>query len=130
MDTTDGILMLGAYGWAFMKPMRKLYYNLNITLISVIVALVVGSLEALSILTTELRLSGPFWDQIGRLDDNFGLLGVLIVVLFIASWGISTLIYKLKRYDQLDIKMVAMSHQESASVGDNRQRLRKSQNQM
>jgi nickel/cobalt transporter (NiCoT) family protein len=116
MDTTDGILMLGAYGWAFMKPMRKLYYNLNITLISVIVALVVGSLEALSILATELSLSGPFWDQIGRLDDNFGLLGVLIVILFIASWSISTLIYKLKHYDQLDINMVAMSHQKSASV--------------
>jgi len=114
MDTTDSILMLGAYGWAFMKPMRKIYYNLSITLISVIVALVIGSLEALSIMTTELNLSGPFWDQIGNLDNNFGLLGVVIVVLFIASWTISTIIYKCKRYDQLDIKMAAVSHQGSA----------------
>jgi nickel/cobalt transporter (NiCoT) family protein len=116
MDTTDGILMLGAYGWAFMKPMRKLYYNLNITLISVLVALVVGSLEALSILATELNLSGPFWDQVGNLDDNFGLLGVIIVVLFIASWGVSTIIYKIKRYDQLDIKMTVVSQQISTSI--------------
>src|SRR5204862_3576757 len=55
MDTTDSILMLGAYGWAFVKPIRKLYYNMNVTLISVIVALVVGSLEALNILATELN---------------------------------------------------------------------------
>lgn len=105
MDTTDGVLMLGAYGWAFVKPMRKLYYNLNITLISVIVALTVGGLEALNILATELNLSGPFWDQIGKLNENFGYLGVIIVFLFIASWGISTLIYKVRRYDDLEIKM-------------------------
>ncbi len=105
MDTTDGVLMLGAYGWAFVKPMRKLYYNLNITLISVIVALVVGGLEALSIVATELHLSGPFWDQIGSLDENFGFLGVIIVCLFIASWVISTIIYKVNRYDDFEINM-------------------------
>ena len=103
MDTTDGVLMLGAYGWAFVKPMRKLYYNLNITLISVIVALIIGSLEALSILATELNLSGPFWDQVGNLNENFGSLGVIIVGLFIASWIISTIIYKVMRYDDFEI---------------------------
>jgi nickel/cobalt transporter (NiCoT) family protein len=111
MDTTDGILMLGAYGWAFVKPMRKLYYNLNITLISVIVALVVGGIEALNILATELNLSGPVWDQIGNLNENFGYLGLIIVLLFIASWAISTLIYKVKGYDDLGIKMAAQPHQ-------------------
>jgi nickel/cobalt transporter (NiCoT) family protein len=103
MDTTDGILMLGAYGWAFVKPMRKLYYNMNITLISVIVALIIGSLEAMSIIATELNLSGPFWDQVGNLNQNFGFLGVIIVCLFIASWVISTIIYKVMRYDDFEI---------------------------
>ncbi|HLG75440.1 MAG TPA: HoxN/HupN/NixA family nickel/cobalt transporter [Ktedonobacteraceae bacterium] len=107
MDTTDSILMLGAYGWAFVKPIRKLYYNLNITLISVIVALVVGGLEALSIVASELNLSGPFWDQIGSLNENFGLVGVVIVLLFLASWAISTIIYKLKRYDDIEVKVAS-----------------------
>src|SRR5690349_14939308 len=62
VDTTDGILMLGAYGWAFVKPVRKLYYNLNITLVSVLVALVVGGIEALSIVSSQLNLSGGFWN--------------------------------------------------------------------
>jgi len=105
LDTTDGILMLGAYGWAFVKPMRKLYYNLNITLLSVIVALMVGGLEALSIVTTELHLSGPFWDQIGQLNENFGILGAIIVGLFLASWIISTIIYKVKDYEAFEVNM-------------------------
>jgi high-affinity nickel-transport protein len=106
MDTTDSILMLGAYGWAFVKPIRKLYYNLNITLISVIVALVVGGLEALNILASELKWSGPIWDRIGNLNDNFGLIGVVIVLLFLASWIISTIIYKVKRYDEIEVSAV------------------------
>src|SRR5436190_14610252 len=71
LDTTDGILMLGAYGWAFVKPIRKLYYNLNITFISVLVALVVGAIEVLSIIQSQTNLSGPFWDTIGNLSNNF-----------------------------------------------------------
>ncbi len=106
MDATDGILMLGAYGWAFVRPLRKLYYNLNITLISVIVALAIGGLEALSVMAQELNLSGPFWDQVGNLNDNFGLLGVIIVCLFIVSWIISTIIYKVKRYDDFEVNTV------------------------
>lgn len=116
LDTTDSVLMLGAYGWAFVKPIRKLYYNLNITFISVIVALVVGSLEALNILATELKLSGPVWDQIGNLNNNFGLLGVVIVGLFLASWAISTIIYKVKRYDDFEVTM-APRPDEAASGG-------------
>jgi high-affinity nickel-transport protein len=115
MDTTDSILMLGAYGWAFVKPIRKLYYNLNITLISVIVALVVGSLEALSILSQELNLSGFFWDQVGNLNNNFGLVGVVIVLLFLVSWAASTVIYKVKRYDDIE---VAMASKPSPSSGE------------
>lgn len=101
MDTTDGILMLGAYGWAFVKPVRKLYYNLNITLVSVLVALVVGTIEVMSIVSSLLNLSGGFWDFIGNLD--FGLLGGIIIGIFVVSWLVSTIIYRLKRYDDLEV---------------------------
>lgn len=104
IDTTDGILMLGAYGWAFVKPMRKLYYNMNIALVSVLVALVVGAIEALSILSGQLKLSGAFWTWIGHLSSNFGTLGFIVIGIFIASWGISTLIYLLRRYDEIEVR--------------------------
>jgi high-affinity nickel-transport protein len=107
MDTTDSILMLGAYGWAFVKPIRKLYYNLNITLISVIVALVIGGLEALSIIATELHLNSPIWSRIGDLTDNFNLIGIFIVILFIVSWIASTIIYKVKRYDDIEVTITS-----------------------
>lgn len=101
IDTTDSILMLGAYGWAFVNPIRKLYYNLNITFISVIVSLAVGGIEALSILATELKLSNPLWDQVGKLSANFGLLGIFIVCLFVLGWIVSIVLYKIKRYDDV-----------------------------
>ncbi len=115
MDTTDSILMLGAYGWAFVNPMRKLYYNLNITLISVIVALVVGGIEALSIIKDQFGLSGGFWNVLGTLSDNFGLIGIVIVLLFMTSWLISTITYKLKRYDDIEVNMASQS-ENSASI--------------
>lgn len=101
IDSTDSILMLGAYGWAFVKPVRKLYYNLNITLISVFIAVVIGTIEALSIVANQLSLHGWFWDQVSNLD--FGTLGFLIIGLFVGSWIISTAIYKLRRYDDIEI---------------------------
>lgn len=104
MDTTDGILMLGAYGWAFVKPIRKLFYNLNITLISVVVALIIGGIEALGLIAGELNLSGPFWDQVNLLSGSaFNTLGFLIVGLFLVSWLVSTIIYKVKRYDDIEV---------------------------
>lgn len=118
MDTADSVLMLGAYGWAFVKPIRKLYYNLNITLVSVIVALVVGGIEALGILITELHLSGAPWDQINVLGGNFGLLGVVIVGLFLASWLISTIIYKVKRYDDIEVPIASTSTEMVGKSGD------------
>src|SRR6266567_2111548 len=120
LDTTDGILMLGAYGWAYEKPIRKLFYNLNVTLISVIVALVVGSLEALNILATELNLSGPVWDRIGNLNNSFGLLGVFIVLLFLASWAISTIIYKVKRYDEFEVNIAPGSSEIAIAEGNSK----------
>jgi nickel/cobalt transporter (NiCoT) family protein len=103
LDTTDGVLMLGAYGWAFVKPVRKLYYNLNITLVSVLVAVFVGTIEALSIVGPQLGYRGGLWDVVARISDNFGLLGGAIVGLFVLSWLVSTAIYKLRRYDELEL---------------------------
>jgi high-affinity nickel-transport protein len=99
VDATDGVLMLGAYGWAYVKPIRKLYYNLNITLVSVLIAFVIGGIEALNVIGTELGLSGGIWGVAGKLD--MGLLGGAIVGLFLVSWIVSTLIYRWKRYDDL-----------------------------
>lgn len=103
VDTTDGILMLGAYGWAFVKPVRKLYYNITITSISVLVAIVVGSIEGLGLIADQLHLSGPFWDAVGALNDNFGLVGYGIIAVFAASWLASAVIYKVKRFDELGV---------------------------
>ena len=102
IDTTDGILMLGAYGWAYIKPIRKLYYNLNITLVSVLIAFAIGGIEVLSVLADGLGLQGGFWDWVGQLD--FTVIGLGIIVLFVLSWGLSTLIYRWKGYDDLPIE--------------------------
>jgi high-affinity nickel-transport protein len=101
IDTTDNVLMLGAYGWAYVKPVRKLYYNMTITSVSVIVALFVGGIEALGLLASHLQLQGPFWDAVARLNNNFGALGYIVVGLFAASWLISILIYKARRLDEI-----------------------------
>ena len=106
LDTTDGVLMLGAYGWAFVKPVRKLYYNLNITFVSVLVAVVVGAIEVFSIVQSQANLSGPFWDAVGNLSNNFGLIGGIIIGLFVLSWVLSTVIYKVKRYDDIEVNTV------------------------
>jgi nickel/cobalt transporter (NiCoT) family protein len=103
MDTTDGVLMLGAYGWAFVKPVRKLYYNLNITFVSVLVAFIVGAIEVLSIVQSQMNLSGPFWNAIASLSGNFGILGGIIVGVFVLSWLVSTVIYKVKKYDDIEV---------------------------
>jgi high-affinity nickel-transport protein len=102
VDTTDGILMVGAYGWAFMKPIRKLYYNLTITFVSVSVALMVGGIEAFGLLKDQLNLTGGFWDFIGSLNDNFGTLGFAIIGVFVLSWVGSVIIYRVKGFDRFE----------------------------
>ena len=103
VDSTDNVLMLGAYGWAYAKPIRKLYYNLTITAVSVAVALAVGGIEALGLLVGKLHLTGGLWDWVGRLNDNFGVLGYCIVALFAGSWILSVAIYKWRRFDELEL---------------------------
>jgi nickel/cobalt transporter (NiCoT) family protein len=103
VDTADSVLMLGAYGWAFTKPIRKLYYNLTITFVSVVFALLVGGLEALGLVTARFGLRGAFWDAITALNGNFGMIGYVIIGIFVVSWGVSSVVYRLKRYDSLEV---------------------------
>ena len=103
IDTTDSILMLGAYGWAFVKPVRKLYYNMTITFVSVIIAVIVGGIETLGLIGDKFGLSGVPWDAVRSLNDNFGMLGYLIIGIFVVSWLVSIGIYRLKGYDQLEV---------------------------
>ena len=102
VDTTDSVLMVGAYGWAFVKPMRKLYYNMTITLVSVLVAILVGGIEALGLVADKLELDGWFWEGVAALNENFGSLGYLIIAIFAASWLVSMAIYRLRGYDAID----------------------------
>jgi nickel/cobalt transporter (NiCoT) family protein len=110
IDTTDGILMVQAYGWAFIKPIRKLYYNLTMTTISIIVALLIGGAEALGLLAEKLGLEGRFWNFIDQITQNFGLLGYLIVGVFVAGWVISVLIYTILGLDNVQQCLVRAGH--------------------
>jgi high-affinity nickel-transport protein len=102
VDATDGVLMLGAYGWAYVKPIRKLYYNLNITFVSVVIAFAIGGIEVMSIVAERFGLHGGFWEFARDLD--FGIIGFGIIAVFVVSWTASTLIYRWKRYDSLPVR--------------------------
>jgi nickel/cobalt transporter (NiCoT) family protein len=102
VDTTDSVLMVGAYGWAFVKPIRKLYYNLTITFVSVVVAVIVGGVEALGVLADRFGFQGGLWDAVSSLNDNFGTLGFLIIGIFAVCWIVSVLLYRLNGYDRLE----------------------------
>jgi len=105
VDSTDSILMLGAYGWAFVKPIRKLYYNITITVISVLVAVIVGGIEILGLLGDRLQMHGAVWDIINSLSSNFGVVGFVVIGVFAASWVISAIIYHLNRYDDIEVNL-------------------------
>ncbi len=100
VDTTDGVAMLGAYGWAYVRPVRKLYYNMNITLVSVLVALVIGGIEVLQVISTETGASGGIWDWAQNVP--FSVMGFYIIGIFLASWIISMIVYKMRGIDKLD----------------------------
>ncbi|SAL22062.1 high affinity nickel transporter [Caballeronia peredens] len=102
VDTADSLLMTGAYGWAFTKPVRKLYYNLTVTLVSVVIAVLVGGIETLGLIADRLQLKGGLWDIAAAMSEHFGMLGYGIVAIFAACWLLSALIYKWRGYDGLD----------------------------
>jgi high-affinity nickel-transport protein len=117
IDTTDGVMMLGAYDWAFVKPMRKLYYNMTITLISIVVALLIGGIEALGLIGENLGLEGTFWDAITAVNDNFNNLGFFIIGVFLVAWVVAYLVYRgTKELDQLELRQ----EQSPASRSSNR----------
>jgi len=103
IDSIDSILMLGAYGWAFVKPIRKLYYNMTITLVSIIVALLIGGIEALGLIGDELGWKGSFWAMMDSLNNNFGTIGFVIIGVFVVSWIASLIIYRMNRYDEIEV---------------------------
>jgi nickel/cobalt transporter (NiCoT) family protein len=104
IDTADGVLMLGAYGWAFVHPVRKLYYNMTITAVSVFIAIVVGGLEILGVVGDKFELQGRFWDGISKLNDDyhFGLIGAVIICIFVLSWIASIVAYRYMGYHKLE----------------------------
>jgi high-affinity nickel-transport protein len=101
VDTTDGVLMLRVYGWAFADPARRLYYNLAITFMSVVVAALVGGVEALGLVAGKFGLASDLWDGVIAASDNLGTLGYVVIAVFVASWGISVLAYRLMGYDKI-----------------------------
>ena len=104
IDTTDGVLMLLAYDWAFIRPVRKLYYNLIITAVSVVVALLIGGIEGLGLIGGQLGLTGWFWEGILRLNDNFSAIGFAVIGVFILAWIGSVVVYRYARLGDVDAR--------------------------
>ena len=98
MDTADGAFMSHAYGWAFSNPVRKVYYNITVTTLSVAVALAVGSIELLQVVSAKLRWSSGFWAWLNGLD--FAVVGYVLVATFVATWAVSALVWKSARIEQ------------------------------
>ena len=98
MDTTDGVLMAKAYNWAFLNPLRKIFYNIATTSLSVIVALAIGTVQLLQVMIQLLGLTGGFFDLIAEID--FGALGYFIVGLFLFGWALSVALWKFGRLEQ------------------------------
>jgi high-affinity nickel-transport protein len=97
LDTADGVFMNTAYGWAFARPLRKLYYNMAITAVSVLVAFLVGGVEIAGLLSTELHLHGGLADAIASVDLSTA--GYLMVALFLAVWAVAVLVWRLARLE-------------------------------
>lgn len=100
VDTLDGVAMLGAYGWAYIRPVRKLYYNLNITLVSVLVAVLIGVVELLSVISTETGATGGIWTVVNNVP--FEVMGYVIIAIFLSTWLASILVYKLRNIERWD----------------------------
>ncbi|MER3403136.1 MAG: HoxN/HupN/NixA family nickel/cobalt transporter [Armatimonadota bacterium] len=98
MDTADGVFMTRAYGWAFSTPLRKIYYNLTVTGLSVVAALLIGGIELLQVLGEKLGFEGRFWEWLGNLE--LGGLGYLLVSLFVLTWAVSYGVWKVGRLEE------------------------------
>lgn len=99
VDTADSVHMTRAIGWTFVNPMRKLWYNLTITVASIVVAIFIGGVEALGLIAGKFGLDGRFWSAVGRFNDSLTNFGFAVVGIFLASWLISGLIYRARGFD-------------------------------
>jgi high-affinity nickel-transport protein len=113
LDTIDGAFMNFAYGWAFSKPVRKVFYNITITALSVAVALLIGSIELLAVLADKLTLTGGVWDFVSGLDLN--LVGYLIVALFVATWVSALAIWRFGRIEERWTARLEQGHEPGAA---------------
>lgn len=109
MDTSDSVAMTGAYGWAFDDPLKKLWYNLVMTAMSVVVALFIGGVEALGLIGDRLGFENGVWRLVQSLNDNLAGFGVAIVALLIAGWIISTLVYRSRARAETGVGAVRMA---------------------
>jgi high-affinity nickel-transport protein len=98
LDTIDGSFMNFAYGWAFSQPVRKVYYNITITALSVAVALLIGTIELLSIAADRLSLDGGFWSWVAGIDLN--AVGYIVVGLFVATWAVALAVWRFGRLEE------------------------------
>ena len=98
LDTVDGSFMNFAYGWAFSNPVRKIYYNITITGLSVAVALLIGSIELLGLFASQLGWRGAFWDWLGGLDLN--TVGFAVVGMFVLTWVVALLVWRYGRIEE------------------------------
>ncbi len=98
MDTADGAFMSHAYGWAFSSPVRKVYYNISVTSLSVAVAWLIGAVELLQVLGAKLALHGAFWKLLAGID--LGRVGYLVVGLFVLTWLLAVTVWKTRRIEQ------------------------------
>jgi high-affinity nickel-transport protein len=98
LDTIDGAFMSLAYGWAFSRPVRKVFYNITITALSVAVALVIGGIELLTVFADKLNLTGGVWDDVSTLDLN--TVGYLIVALFVGTWAIALTVWRVGHIEE------------------------------
>jgi high-affinity nickel-transport protein len=113
LDTIDGSFMNFAYGWAFSKPVRKVYYNIVITGLSVAVALFVGGLEICQVISEQLNLTGFFWDYANGFDLNSA--GFIIVGAFVVVWAVALLLWK---YGKVEDRWHDMAHKAQLDRGE------------
>jgi len=99
VDTSDGMSMVLVYGWAFLNPIRKVYYNLTVTVISVLVAFAIGGVEVAQAVSGEFHLGGDFWNLMNGLD--FETLGYAVVAIFVLSWLVSMAYYRHMGYERV-----------------------------
>jgi nickel/cobalt transporter (NiCoT) family protein len=97
-DTTDGVTMRMAYGWAFLTPLKKIFYNLTVTVMSVGVAFIIGGLELVQVLGMELHETSSFWNALENVD--FETMGFAIVAVFVITWLSAYAIWKYKKYEE------------------------------